>query len=62
METLSDNDLYPECNIKEDILHAFIFCERVKAFWEWLENIMKKKKEKRKRKKNLKQNMLLSIL
>ena len=39
---LSDDDLCPECNIKYDILHAFLFCERVKAFWEWLENIIKK--------------------
>ena len=42
METISDNDLCPECNIKEGILHALLFCERVKAFWEWLENIIKK--------------------
>ena len=41
---LSDDDLCPECNIKEDILLAFLFCERVKAFWEWLENIIKKLK------------------
>ena len=29
---LSDGDLCPECNIKEDSLHAFLLCERVKAF------------------------------
>ena len=29
---LSDDDLFPECNIKEDILHAFLLCERVKHF------------------------------
>ena len=38
---LSDDDLCPECNIKEDILHAFLLCERVRAFWKWLENIIK---------------------
>ena len=37
---LSDDDLCPECNIKEDILHAFLLCERVKAFWKWLGNII----------------------
>ena len=41
---LSDDDLCPECNIKEDILHAFLLCERVKAFWKWLGNIIKKLK------------------
>ena len=40
---LSDDDLCPECNIQENILHAFLLCERVKA-WEWLENIIKKLK------------------
>ena len=39
---LSDDDLCPECNIKEDNLHAFLLCERVKAFWKWLGNIIKK--------------------
>ena len=45
METILDNDdLCPECNIKEYILHGFLFCERVKVLWEWLENINKKLK------------------
>ena len=29
---LSDDDLCSECIIKEDIIHAFLFCDRVKAF------------------------------
>ena len=33
-----------ECSVKEDVLHAFLFCERVKTFWEWLESIIKKLK------------------
>ena len=41
---LSNDDLCPECNIKEDILHDFLLCERVKAFWKWLGNIIKKLK------------------
>ena len=41
---LSDDDLCPECNIKEDILHAFLLCERVKAVWKWLGNLIKKLK------------------
>ena len=37
---LTESDKCPECNIKEDILHAFLFCEKLNTFWGWLENII----------------------
>ncbi len=43
---LSSNEECTICNVKEDISHAFLLCEKIKSFWSWLENIICVLKEK----------------
>ena len=42
---LLDCDECPECHVKEDISHAFLFCNKIRTFWRWLENVVYNLKE-----------------
>ncbi len=43
---MSNNEGCTKCNVKEDISHAFLLCEKIKSFWSWLENNICVLKEK----------------
>jgi hypothetical protein len=37
---LAENKSCTDCNVTEDILHAFLYCKKVKSLWKWIQNVL----------------------